>query len=94
MLQEQIVLDHNHVKNYIKYMKTHYIRTGGVYVEIDSDSKLIKNVLNTPTQKTISVLNNLDYYNTIMTYVDTWTITDENTFKTNYDEVFNYMNNL
>ena len=78
----------------IKYMKTYYIRTGQVYVQIDSDSKKIVNVVNTSTQKTISVLDNFDYYNTIMTHVNTWVIIDENTFKTNYDKVFNYMNNI
>lgn len=75
-------------------MKNYYIRPGQVYVRIDSDTKQITNLLMATTQKTISVLNNEDYYNTITNQAITWTIIDEYTFNQKYNEVFTYLNNL
>jgi len=76
-------------------MKTYYIRGGGqVYVQIDSSTKKIINVVNIPTQKGISVLENIDYYNTIMTQINTWVTTDENTFNNIYNVILTELNNL
>lgn len=76
-------------------MKTYYIRGGGqVYVQIDSSTKKIINVLNIPTQKGISILENIDYYNMIMTQINTWVITDETTFNNMYNVVLSNLNNL
>jgi hypothetical protein len=76
-------------------MKTYYIRVGGqVYVQIDSVTKKIINVVNIPTQKGISVLDNLDYYNMIMTQVQSWEISDETTFNNMYNVILSELNNL
>lgn len=75
-------------------MKTYYSRTDNVYVEIDSESKQIINVLILPTQKTISILNSIEYYNMILSQVNNWKLIDEITFKSKFDEVLNQMNNL
>ncbi len=75
-------------------MKTYYNRAGNVYVEIDSETKQIINVLIIPTQKTISIINNIEYYNMISTQLNSWTLIDEITFKSKFDEVLNQLNNL
>lgn len=75
-------------------MNNYYIRPGQVFVKINTSTKQIINVLNLPIQKTISVLNNEDYYNTIVNQIMTWESTDEITFNNNYNEVYTYLNNL
>lgn len=75
-------------------MINYYIRPGQVFVKINTSTKQITNVINLPVQKTISTLNNEDYYNTIMNQIQLWNVSDENTFNTNYNEVYNYLNNL
>jgi len=44
-------------------MINYYIRPGGAIVKIDDSSKVIDLVLNIPTQKTLSQIDNIDYYN-------------------------------
>lgn len=68
-------------------MISYYLRTGNVYVKINSETKQIVNVVNTPMQKTISKLEDETYYNNIVLQLENWVISDENTFTTNYNEV-------
>jgi NADH:ubiquinone oxidoreductase subunit D len=75
-------------------MKNYYIRPGGAYVRIDNDTKEIINILNHETQKTISKLDNLDYYNSIMIQIQSWEISDETTFNNMYNVVLSKINNL
>ena len=68
-------------------MISYYLRTGNVYVKINSETKQIVTVVNTPMQKTISKLEDETYYNNIVLQLENWVISDENTFTTNYNEV-------
>jgi hypothetical protein len=75
-------------------MKNYYLRPDQVYVRIDNDTKEIINVLNHGTQKTLSKLNNVDYYNNIITQASNWTVSDEATFNNMYNIVLSNLNNL
>ena len=70
-------------------MINYYVRQGVVYVKIDHTTKEIINVLNLPTQKTISRINGEDYYNNIMNQVSSWSETDEVTFNSVKSDVLN-----
>jgi len=73
----------------IKYMISYYLRTGNVYVKINSETKEIVNVVNTSIQKTISKLVDESYYNNITLQLENWQVSDEVVFTTNYNEVKN-----
>ena len=68
-------------------MISYYLRTGNVYVKINSETKEIINLVNTPIQKTISKLSDETYYNNVILQLENWVVSDENTFTTNYNEV-------
>ena len=68
-------------------MISYYLRTGNVYVKINSETKQIVNVVNTPMQKTISKLEDETYYNNVILQLENWVVSDETTFTTNYNEV-------
>lgn len=75
-------------------MINYYIRPGNVFVEIDTDTKVITLVANMATQKTISIIsNNLDYYNTAVTSSASWTVTDQTTYDSNKTTVLQDLNN-
>lgn len=75
----------------IKYMISYYLRTGNVYVKINSETKEIINVVNTTTQKTISKLEDENYYNNIVLQLENWVVSDENTFTINYNQAKDYI---
>ena len=70
-------------------MISYYLRTGNVYVKINSETKEIVNVVNTSIQKTISKLVDESYYNNITLQLENWQVSDEVVFTTNYNEVKN-----
>ena len=72
-------------------MISYYLRTGNVYVKINSETKEIINLVNTPIQKTISKLSDETYYNNVILQLENWVVSDENTFTTNYNEVKTYI---
>jgi hypothetical protein len=72
-------------------MISYYLRTGNVYVKINSETKEIINVVNTPIQKTISKLSDETYYNNVILQLENWVVSDETTFTTNYNEVKPYI---
>ena len=72
-------------------MISYYLRTGNVYVKINSETKEIINVVNTSIQKTISKLEDETYYNNIILQLENWVVSDETTFITNYNEVKTYI---
>jgi|LakMenEpi03Aug12_release.lakeMendotaPanAssembly.Ray.scaffolds.fasta_scaffold3043926_1 hypothetical protein len=74
-------------------MINYYIRPGGAIVKIDDSSKVIDLVLNIPTQKTLSQIDNIDYYNQTMNLVSGWTVSDQVTYETNKTAVLQVLNN-
>jgi hypothetical protein len=72
-------------------MQNYFIRPGGAYIKIDSETKLIDLILNTETQKTVSNMNDINYYNTTVSASVEWPTTDQTTFDTNRTEVLNYL---
>lgn len=72
-------------------MISYYLRPGDVYVKINSETKEIINVVNTPIQKTISKLSDETYYNNVIVQLENWVVSDETTFTTNYNEVKTYI---
>jgi hypothetical protein len=62
-------------------MINYYTRPDGAHIKVDTETKTIVNVLNIPTQKTISQISNEDYYNHIGQQIsDTYTPIDEATY--------------
>ena len=72
-------------------MQNYFIRPGGAYIKIDSETKLIDLILNAETQKTVSNMNDINYYNTIVSASVEWPTTDQTIFDTNRTEVLNYL---
>jgi hypothetical protein len=73
-------------------MINYFIRPGGVYVKINTDTEIVSLVLNIPTQKTLSVIsNNPDYYNNTISSSAEWTVTNQETYNVNKTEVLNYI---
>lgn len=76
-------------------MINYFIRPGGAYVKINTDTQIVSLILNVPTQKTLSaIVDNAEYYNNTVSASATWTITDQATYDTNKTEVSNYLNSL
>lgn len=75
-------------------MINYYLRPGNVYVRINESTKEIVNILNHPEQKTISKLTGTDYYNFIMTQINSYTSSDKATFDEAYNTVLSQLNNL
>lgn len=75
-------------------MINYYLRPGNALVRINTDTKEIVNILNLPIQKTISKLDNEQYYNTIVNEASSWPTSDEQTFNSNYQEVLSILSNL
>jgi len=73
-------------------MINYYVRPGGAIVKIDDSSKVIDLVLNIPTQKTLSQIDNIDYYNQTMNLVSGWTVSDQFTYETNKTAVIQALN--
>lgn len=72
-------------------MQNYFIRPGGAYIKIDSETKIVNLVLNADVQKTLSSVNDIKYYdNTVSASVD-WTPTDQTTYNINKNEVLNYL---
>ena len=73
-------------------MINYYKRPGDVHVKINNETFEITNVLNLPTQKTISILNSQEYYNMIISNISTWQSSDEVTFNNIKSEVLSILN--
>lgn len=62
-------------------MINYYVRPDGAHVKVDTETKMVVNVLNIPTQKTISQIVNEEYYNTMLPqFSTTYTPTNEATY--------------
>lgn len=73
-------------------MTNYYIRPGGAYVKIETDTEVVSLVLNMPTQKTLSsIFDNSEYYNSTVSASAAWEVSDQTTFDTNKTEVLNYL---
>ena len=76
-------------------MINYFIRPGGAYVRINTDTQVVSLVLNVPTQKTLSaIMDNAEYYNNTVSASATWAVTDQATYDANKTEVSNYLNSL
>jgi hypothetical protein len=74
-------------------MINYFIRPGGAYVKIDTNTEVVSLVLNTDTQKTLSaIINNPDYYNFTVSSSVNWPITDQTTYETNKTIVLQDLN--
>lgn len=74
-------------------MINYYIRPGGALLKIDDSTKIIDLVLNTPTQKTVSQVDNIDYYNQTVELISGWTVSNQVTYETNKTAVIQALNN-
>jgi hypothetical protein len=75
-------------------MINYFIRPGGAYVKIDTDTEIVSLVLNVDTQKTLSVIaNNSDYYNSTVSASASWPTSDQTVYDTNKDIVTQYISN-
>lgn len=74
-------------------MINYYVRPGGAILKIDDSTKIIDLVLNSPTQKTLSQVDNIDYYNQTTQLISGWTVSDQVTYETNKTAVLQVLNN-
>ena len=74
-------------------MINYYIRPGGALLKIDDSTKIIDLVLNIPTQKTVSQVDNIDYYNQTVELISGWTVSNQVTYETNKTAVIQALNN-
>lgn len=73
-------------------MQNYYLRPGGTYIEINTDTESVSLALNIPTQKTLSVIsNNPDYYNSAVSASATWEVVNQEVYNTNKNEVLSYL---
>lgn len=73
-------------------MINYYVRPGGAILKIDDSTKIIDLVLNSPTQKTLSQVDNIDYYNQTVELISGWTVSDQVTYETNKTAVIQALN--
>ena len=73
-------------------MINYYLRPEGAHIKVDHDTKKMDLVLNLPAQKTISMVDSLDYYNNIINAVSGWTVSDQSTYETNRSQVLQELN--
>lgn len=73
-------------------MINYYVRPGGAILKIDDSTKIIDLVLNSPTQKTLSQVDNIDYYNQTTQLISGWTVSDQVTYETNKTVVLQALN--
>ena len=73
-------------------MINYYVRPGGAILKIDDSTKIIDLVLNSPTQKTLSQVDNIDYYNQTTQLISGWTVSDQVTYETNKTAVIQALN--
>ena len=73
-------------------MTNYYLRPGGAYIKINTDTEVVSLILNIGTQKTLStIFNNPEYYNTTVSSTATWETTSQETYEINKTEVLNYL---
>jgi hypothetical protein len=73
-------------------MTNYYLRPGGAYIEINTNTEAVSLVLNIDTQKTLStIFNNPEYYNTTVSASATWETTSQEIYETNKTEVLNFL---
>ena len=73
-------------------MINYFIRPGGAYIKIDTDTEIVSLVLNADTQKTLSVIaNNPDYYNSTVSASANWPTSSQAIYDTNKDTVSQYI---
>jgi hypothetical protein len=73
-------------------MTNYYLRPGGAYVEINTNTEAVSLVLNIDTQKTLStIFNNPEYYNTTVSASATWETISQEIYETNKTEVLNFL---
>lgn len=75
-------------------MRNYYQLPVGLFVRTDEDTKEVVNVLNSPIQKTISKLNNPDYYDKVTGNSAIMSPSDSATFDANYQEVMLHISGL
>lgn len=66
-------------------MISYYSRPDGANVKMNDETKEVVLVLVLPVQKTISQINNPEYYDRMTQELEKWTVSDE----TSFNEVFN-----
>lgn len=73
-------------------MTNYFIRPGGTYVKINTDTEVVSLTLNASTQKTLSVIsNNPEYYNSTVSASAAWEVISQEVYDTNKTEVLNYL---
>lgn len=61
-------------------MINYYVRPDGAHVKVDTETKVITNVLDIPVQKTISQITSVEYYDRIAPELESWTVSDETAY--------------
>lgn len=73
-------------------MINYYIKTTGLYVKVDTETEVVDLVLNIQTQKTLSKVDNPEYYQNTLELLSGWTISDQVTYETNKNTVLQALN--
>lgn len=73
-------------------MINYYIRTTGLYIKVDTETEIVDLVLNIPTQKTLSKIDNPEYYQNTLETLSGWTVSDQVTYETNKTVVLQALN--
>lgn len=68
-------------------MINYYIRPDGAYVKVDTENKIITNVLDVPVQKTISQITNPEYYDRMALEFGKFVVSDEAAYTAAFDSV-------
>jgi len=73
-------------------MTNYYLRPGGAYIKINTDTEVVSLVLNINTQKTLStIFNNPEYYNSTVSASAAWETVSQEIYEANKTEVLNYL---
>ena len=68
-------------------MINYYVRPDGAHVKVDTETKVITNVLNIAVQKTISEISNPEYYDRMAPEFANWTASDEAAYTAAFNAV-------
>jgi len=68
-------------------MINYYVRPDGAHVKVNTETKEVTLALSIPVQKTLSYINNPEYYDRMVLDLDKWPVSDEAAFTAAFNAI-------
>ncbi len=75
-------------------MTEYYVWPGQSIMSLNHDTKEVINVLNIPNQSSIKKINELEFYNKMLTLIPNFQPTNEQVFRSTYQAALSNLNDL